>query len=317
MDLNKWWSRIVYHRSLELKLQLERMNQLYLLDLGIKEHVIKFKTYSFFLVENFSFIGYINYRDLSIVRNAYKVHFHECYELSKLSPLRNMTEVTVDSCIEVRDVSPLRNVYKVRLCRLSRVKNVNVLTGVHELFIQSCYGVKNVSGLRNTYKLVLRSLPGVSDISALGGVAKLMIFDCRNIRNFSSLRNTVAVFRMDNLFDVSSLANVKKLTMHECPNVMNMETLSSVPFLRRTDLPLYHWEPTKDEDEIEWYKEYHKQWWRTVWENKKDHGEYTPVIDYYWHRSFPDVAPEAANDYLTDVELFELNVLFEKENENV
>jgi hypothetical protein len=96
-----------------------------------------------------------NIKDVSLLKNAYKLKLSCCQKIEDISALEKVQIIDLAYCYKITDVSPLKNAYMINLYGCYNVIDVSALEKVQILDLSYCKKVKDISMLKNVPKLKL------------------------------------------------------------------------------------------------------------------------------------------------------------------
>ena len=183
-------------------------------------------------------------RDKKILANLEKLFLNGCDELTDLSGLADLDNVTVlyiSSCEKLKDFSALssmKNLTEIHICCCENLTDLSFLSGLkklEKLDVWECDNLADLSGLAHVKCLTtiqLTCCDNLTDLSPLSGLANLVTLDLggsKNLTDLSALSGLkhLKTFKVKKCAKLTA-AEVKKLRK-QLPNC----SISSTEFLER------------------------------------------------------------------------------------
>lgn len=150
-----------------------------------------------------------------------------------LTPIRNISAISVVECIGILDLEILANIKKININSVA--KNYNLLGRQDTLgIISSC--ITDISRFGNIRRLCLDGCVNIIDISPLANVPELCIRRCKNIKNFDILgRQQVLELSYMCINDISHLSAVKKIALINVAGISDLSPIASADTVKIKD----------------------------------------------------------------------------------
>ena len=178
------------------------------------------------------------------------------HDISPLSGLTGLRQVSLKYCSQLTDVSvlgTLTGLQELNLSRCSQLADIGVLstlTGLLEIDLWGCGQLKDVSvlsHLTSLHKIDLSACSQLTDVSGLGtlkGLRQINLSACSQLTDLSVLRSLTGLQRLNlswceqsiDLSLLSRLTSLRQLDLSWCDQLMNISALSMMTSLRQVDL---------------------------------------------------------------------------------
>ncbi len=118
-----------------------------------------------------------------------ELYLCKCEQLTDVSNLRHLEQVTVKESSQLEDISPLSNIPKITFFNVDEASDFSIFNCNHQSYLEiiNCKKLSNIDSFRMIRKLKLSNCPNITDVSCLYGIHDLTLWALPKVKDISGL----------------------------------------------------------------------------------------------------------------------------------